>query len=252
MLYNEDCLHYLTTHPQKFDLIVADPPYNNCVEAEWDNQWTDEASYLEWLEDRIKTFSAALTPTGNLILYCKRQFHHKIKIILDRYLIERRSIIWVRRRMMDITRGKTLASGYEPILWYSKGEEYYYGSKAAKVPPKPHLRHRSEYQKGGRLENGVGLTDAWTDISALPHNSKEKTKHPTQKPAKLSERIIRIFSPPHGEVFIPFAGSGSELLACIQHDRQWTATELNPEYCTLVTSRLQQPQTNLRQWMKSQ
>ena len=33
-----------------------------------------------------------------------------------------------------------------------------------KVPPEKHLQHRVEYQKGERLEKGVGLTDAWIDI----------------------------------------------------------------------------------------
>ncbi|MBD3352219.1 MAG: hypothetical protein GF364_12090 [Candidatus Lokiarchaeota archaeon] len=250
MLLQMDCYKFLrTTTTQRYDLIFADPPYNDCIEEEWDNQWEDDNQYLDWLEKRIEVFSKSLTESGNLIMYCKRQFHHKIKIIMDKYLIEQRSIIWVRRRMMDVTRGKTLASGYEPILWYSKSEDYYFNSEQAKVPPKQHLQHRSEYQKGGRLEKGVGLTDAWTDISALPHNSKEKTIHPTQKPSKLSKRILKIFSEKGSRVFIPFAGSGSEILACIFLDRTWDATEINQNYCKLIKSRLKEAQKSIFSWL---
>lgn len=249
MLRNQDCSTFLRENTNQYDLILADPPYNNCIEAEWDNQWENEEEYLNWLEIRIQDFLKALKPSGNLLMYCKRQFHHKIKLILDKFMYEQRSIIWVRRRMMDITRGKTLASGYEPILWYSKSEDYFFNSEEAKIPPKPHLRHRVEYQKGGRLEKGVGLTDAWTDICALPHNSKEKTKHPTQKPQELSERIIKIFSPENGEIFIPFAGSGSEILSCILLNRNWDATELNPYFYQLIKKRLKKPQRSLNQWL---
>ena len=146
MLKQLDCLGFsMEISDDKYDLIFADPPYNNCVENKWDNQWSSKQEYLNWLELRIKEFSRILKPSGNLIMYCKRQFHHHIKLILDKYLSEQRSIIWVRRRMMDMTRGKTLSSGYEPILWYSKNDNFYFNSEKAKVPPRKHLAHRMEY-----------------------------------------------------------------------------------------------------------
>ncbi|WP_371802697.1 site-specific DNA-methyltransferase [Candidatus Lokiarchaeum ossiferum] len=246
MLKKMDCYDFMKSiEDEKYDLILADPPYNNCVENEWDNQWQNDDEYLKWLEIRIIEFARLLKPSGNLILYCKRQFHHHIKLILDKYLTEQRSIIWVRRRMMDMTRGKTLASGYEPILWYSKSDSYFYNSGNAKVPPQKHLSHRSEYKKGGRLEKGVGLTDAWVDISALPHNSKEKTIHPTQKPLKICNRIVKIFSPEQGCVFIPFGGSGSEILACINYNLDWNATEINDDYYYLIKSRIEDALKNI-------
>ena len=107
-----------------------------------------------------------------------------------------------------------------------------------KFPPSLDLQHRSEYQKGGRLEKGVSLTDAWIDIFPLPHNSKEKSPHPTQKPLKLSERLVNLFSSPGDTVFIPFAGSGSEIQACLNLQRRWEATEINPDYCDLIRSRV--------------
>ncbi len=250
MLINEDCLRFLKTVPNdEYDLVVADPPYNNCVEDEWDNQWQTEEEYFDWLEARLEEFGRVLKPTGNLLMYCKRQFHHHVKHVLDIFLREQRSIIWVRRRMMDITRGKTLASGYEPIVWYTKSNDYFFNSDEAKVPPKQHLRHRKEYQKGGRLEKGVGLTDAWTDISALPHNSKEKLDHPTQKPLALSKRIVRIFCPEDGKVYVPFGGSGSEVEACKFFDVNWDATEINEKYCEIIRKRIKTSQKSLKKWI---
>ncbi|MHA1734730.1 MAG: DNA methyltransferase, partial [Promethearchaeota archaeon] len=91
--------------------------------------------------------------------------------------------------------------------------------------------------------------DAWTDISALPHNSREKTKHPTQKPLAICERILNLFSPKNSEIFIPFAGSGSEIVSCILLERHWDATELNKDYFALIKQRIKNSQRSLISWL---
>lgn len=250
MLYNLDCLIFTQKCIDNYyELILADPPYNKCIEDEWDNQWQNNEEYLQWLEIRVKEFSRLLTNEGNLILYCKRQFLHHIKIILDKYLKEQRTIIWVRKRDRSITRGKTLASGYEPILWYSKSDDFIFNSEKAKIKANSYLKHRMEYRKGGILQKGIGLTDVWTDIPALPHNSKEKTIHSTQKPEKLSTRIIEIFSN-NGIIFVPFAGSGSEIISAIKLRKNWDATEKSQIYFNLIKKRIKNKIDNLDKWIE--
>ena len=75
------------------------------------------------------------------------------------------------------------------------------------------MKKRKEYQTGGRLENSITLTDVWDDIPSLPHNSSEKLQHPTQKPKRLSERLLRLFGRQNlgNSLFVPFAGTGSEI-----------------------------------------
>lgn len=210
------------------DLIIADPPYNDCIKEEWDNQWETPEDYLNWLKQIVIEFPRILKPNGNIILYCKRQLEHKIKNILDNILIEQRTIIWARKRNINETRGKTLSSGYEPLLWYSKTDNYIFNN--IKIPPDERLLKRKEYQKGGRLESGITLSDLWNDISALPHNAKEKTYHKTQKPLKLCDRLINQFSNEEDIIYIPFAGSGSEIESCIKNNRNYIATETNIKY----------------------
>lgn len=77
--------------------------------------------------------------------------------------------------------------------------------------------------------NGVlGLTNVWSDIDFNWH--KKRTKHPSEKPLKLSERCIEIFSRPNDIVFVPFLGSGSELLACNNLNRICIGSELDKDY----------------------
>ena len=58
----------------------------------------------------------------------------------------------------------------------------------------------------------------------------EYTKHPTQKPLSISNRIVKVHSEENDLVYIPFAGSGSEIVSCIKNNRNWIATELEEKY----------------------
>jgi DNA modification methylase len=72
----------------------------------------------------------------------------------------------------------------------------------------------------------MGLTNVWSDINFYIKNRK----HPSQKPVVLGERLINIFSDIDCLIYIPFAGSGSEIVGCIKNNRNWIATELNNTY----------------------
>lgn len=67
-------------------------------------------------------------------------------------------------------------------------------------------------------------------VSRIMPNYKEATEHPTQKPEKLAERILLASSKEGDLVLIPFAGSGSEIVACVRNQRNFIATECNERY----------------------
>ena len=75
--------------------------------------------------------------------------------------------------------------------------------------------------------NGIfGLSNVWNDIDFYIKNRK----HPSEKPIQLADRCVKIFSRVGDVVYIPFAGSGNDILACIHNNRNWIATEINREY----------------------
>ena len=226
-----NCIEYMKYLSSNcVDLIIADFPYYKCVDDEWDNQWNTEEEYLDFVRDVLINFNLILKDTGSIIIYSSRQLEHHFKLILeDLLLTEQRTIIWARKRDRNTTRGKTMSSGYEPILWYSKSDNRTYNNIKISVTD-PKLLKRKEYQKGGRLADGISLSDVWSDIPSLPHNSKEKVNHSTQKPLKLCDRIINVFSNEGDLVYIPFGGSGSEIISCINNNRNYIATEINNDY----------------------
>ena len=89
------------------------------------------------------------------------------------------------------------------------------------------------------LKDGVSLSDVWTDIPALPHNAKEKVAHPTQKPIKLMERIVEMFTN-EGDTVLDFCmGSGSTGVACKNLNRNFIGIEKDENYFNIAKERME-------------
>ena len=71
----------------------------------------------------------------------------------------------------------------------------------------------------------IGVTDVWEFTP-----DKIRYGHKTQKPSDITDRIIKASSNEEQLVYIPFAGSGSEIVSCIKNNRNYIATETNREY----------------------
>ena len=65
--------------------------------------------------------------------------------------------------------------------------------------------------------------------------------HPTCKPISLNTKLLTLFKTPDEQsVFIPFCGSGSEVIGAIQAGyTDWEAVEINPEYCEIAANRIE-------------
>lgn len=74
---------------------------------------------------------------------------------------------------------------------------------------------------------GVPVKDVWDDISQIQNG--EKLDYATQKPVKLLERVIHMFSNPGDLVCDPFAGSGTTGRAAINLGRRFCLFDINPE-----------------------
>ena len=236
MLIQGDCIEIMNNlikDEVKVDAVIADLPYFQVVDAAFDNQWKTVEDYICWTEYVIRTFSKLLKDDASVMLFTGRQYNRQIACILDKYFEEQRIIIWARKRNINTTRGKALASGYEPLCYYTKGNPVFNNLKV-----KPDTK-RKEYTEG-MLKDGVSLSDVWSDIPALPHNSKEKVNHPTQKPIALMERCISICTNT-GDTVLDFCmGSGSTGIACKNLGREFIGIEMDSDYFKIAEERLKQ------------
>lgn len=236
-LMNKDCIDglkdILKLH-ERVDAVIVDLPYFQVVKDEFDNQWDSVESYIGWFNSLLQYIKQIIKHGGNIILFCSRQNMWRMcQMLHENGFEENRTIIWARKRGFNNTRGKALASGYEPILFWSKGKSTTFNNIKVKVES-----NRPEYTNG-TLKDGITMSDVWNDIPALPHNSKEKVNHPTQKPIKLMERIISLFTN-EGDTVLDFCmGSGTTGVACKNLERNFIGIEKNKEYFDIAKERIE-------------
>lgn len=223
---NIDCVKGLKEiKNNSIDLIATDPPYKiNYNKEEWDKGLLDW-SYL------FTEFNRTLKSTGNLLIFQGwSNVCNTIKEGVDCGFTLKNWIIYDRIKGRG---AKTnMVSTREDLLWFIKSEDYTYNKIYSDIPKKT---------KGMGCKNGQpnrALSNIWTDISPLVPWSKERTKHPTQKPLKLMKRIVTIFSNEGNIVFDPFAGSGTTLIAAKELNREYIGFENNKAYYDATVERI--------------
>lgn len=110
---------------------------------------------------------------------------------------------------------------------------------------------RFQYQaKASKSERNKGLDDmplgeppasarskpAEGRISAL--GEQRANFHPTVKPIKLMQYLVRLITPPNGIVLDPFCGSGTTGIACKLEGVQFIGIEQDAEYCKIAQARI--------------
>jgi site-specific DNA-methyltransferase (adenine-specific) len=72
---------------------------------------------------------------------------------------------------------------------------------------------KNEYPLTGYGDKG-GASRFFYCAKVSPNERGKLNKHPTVKPIKLVEYLVKLITPPNGIVFDPFIGSGTTLKAC--------------------------------------
>jgi DNA modification methylase len=95
---------------------------------------------------------------------------------------------------------------------------------------------RQEYEKQRYTFNASdGVKNVW----AYSFREDPKTKHPTQKPVRLLEDIIRYSSNEGAIVLDCFMGSGTTAVAAVRLGRNFIGFEREPEYVRIANQRLE-------------
>lgn len=225
-LYNNDCKIVLSELVDKgvvVDAIISDIPYN-INKASWDNEFN--------LSELLPLLEKLLKPGGNIVIFNGWSNVIDTKLELDKYFTIRNWIIYDRIKGRG---AKTnVVSTREDILWYSKGEKvsYTFNRVMSNIPKKT----GGLGKKNG--EENRALSNVWTDISPIVPWSKERVKHPTQKPIQLMERCVKLWTN-EGDTVLDFTmGSGSTGVACKNLGRSFIGVELDKDYFDIAKQRL--------------
>jgi len=238
-----DTVEFLQTLPDaSAHLIIADPPYNLNKDFGIGKKYNNLSEWLDWSKQWITECARILMPKGNLFIY---GIHHYI-CFLQCYLYEidmvyRRQIIWYYENGWSHYMNSP-SCHYEPILWFahSTGSTYH----AIREPYKSTERIKHKITKNGKVwmphPKGRLAGDVWQFPTLAGRRfANERTKHPTQKPLSLTNRLVRHFSNPGELILVPFIGSGTECVAAILNGRNYLGAELNPDYIAIAEKRIQ-------------
>lgn len=114
---------------------------------------------------------------------------------------------------------------------------FFYVAKASKRERNAGLEGMPEKKSDYR----PGDDETKNTIRERLHNSVGKQNfHPTVKPLKLMEYLIKLVTPPGGVVLDPFTGSGSTGVAAVSNGFTFIGVELQEEYVTIAEKRLEQ------------
>ncbi len=135
----------------------------------------------------------------------------------------------------------------EAISFGDKGgaSRFFYCAKASKS--ERNLGCEEMEQKDSRKEDGSSksleiFSNQYTKSSGNPTGrgitSKRANNHPTVKPIKLMEYLVKLVSREGATVLDPFLGSGTTLIACVKLGRKGIGIEKEEEYCEIAKKRL--------------
>lgn len=163
--------------------------------------------------------------------------------------------IWTGGNSKQVSKGYNDVAGCSKILHKCDFEDeehdlYFYNPKVSKNERNAGCDDIQESSITEKKGNGLGrVCSICGDKQLTPCNcidnewvlpSNIKNNHPTLKPIKLNERILKLFKTPNEQKIIyPFAGSGSEIIGGIKAGfTNWQACELNPEYVEIAKARI--------------
>ena len=139
----------------------------------------------------------------------------------------------------DDTQGRFPANimhdGSEEVLEiFEESSRFFYCAKASKAERNMGLDDYEEKQ----VTDGTIRSNQETARTFGANSAKRKNYHPTVKPIKLMEYLVRLVTPKEGIVLEPFAGSGTTLIACKQQGFNYIGIEREQEYCDIAEARL--------------
>jgi DNA modification methylase len=252
---NGDCLEKLRTIPDNsIDFAFVDPPYNLKKKYSGYSDDLDIQQYFAWCDEWILELSRVLKPGRtlallNIPLWAVRHFLYMQTILKYQNWIVWDALAFPVRLIMP---------AHYTILCFTKGESrelpcFTGESTHFRLSSAPKTFNAFEPLADGfclrencvdtriaaRINDKTKLTDVWSDIHRLKHNSR-RVDHPTQLPPHLMYRIISIFTKPNEVVLDCFNGSGTTTLTAHQLDRKYLGIEASEKYWHLSNERHQE------------
>lgn len=252
-IFEGDCIDVLSKQIEKdsVNLIFADPPYNLSgkslnltnnktggafykVNANWD-VYSDN-DYVSFTQLWIGLCKEVLVSNGSLYISCTQ--HNIGEVILSGKSCGMKLnniLTWYKTNAMPNITKRVYTHSTEFVCWFTKGKNWVFNYEDVK-------RMNPNKTKSG---DDKQMRD-FLDFIKLPivqgkerlRGENGKALHPTQKPEKLLEIIIRASSNENNIVLDPFFGTGTTGCVAQRLNRNWIGIEKETGFIKLAKERL--------------
>lgn len=243
----DDIASYLNNINLNFDLIIADPPYGNVLNATWDT--FTEVNYDIFTHKWMSACYERIKASGSIYVWCsigpKSTSLVTVFNEMKKYWYFQDMIVWAKQRGRGNRRGWLFTR--EEILWATKLEKEYNWYKEGQYSTEKY--DPAWVKRLSKEENPFKrATNVWKDIDEVTiaqvkssgTNKQRITLHPAQKPLEAIKRIILAHTIEDDWVLDAFSGSGTTALACKQLNRNCISVEQNEHYIDIIKNRLQE------------
>ena len=123
-LYLGDCLEIMPLL-SNIECVLTDPPYNNIVSNEWDNQWKTMADFQNWCLEVGKQIYKISSDNMSLFWFGDDKNIAYVQVVLDKIFNMLNHFVWHKINDQRI-KSVFQARGFQPVteraLFYDKGE----------------------------------------------------------------------------------------------------------------------------------
>ncbi len=245
-LMQGDCLELMKGVPDgSVDMILADLPYGTTA-CKWDT--------IIPFEPLWEQYERVIKDNGAIVLTASQPF--TTMLIMSNINNFKYEWIWEKSNPSNIALANKQPMKYhENICVFYKNQPIYNKQMIPRDSNRISDAHKSNYIFKNRGSEQSPLAEISVDskkydakwknpssilkINSLRPNSKEKVKHPTQKPVLLFENLIRTYTNEGDIVLDNVMGSGTTAIACLNTDRQYIGFELSKDYCDIAKERIE-------------
>ncbi len=256
------------------DICIADPPYNIGKDfGDNHNDLMPISDYLQWSQTWLTEAKRLTKPSGLIYVYgfaeilahiavnhpIEQQhwlvWHYKNKAVPSSKFWQRSSemilCLWqtderpklnidaIREPYSDVflknAAGKVRAG--TPGRFGDSGKKTIYQAHENGALPRDVIEVPALAGGAGRSERWFYCKDcknAYSPDALEAHRDHEIIKHPTQKPMRLTERLLASCAKQGDVALIPFAGSGAECVMATQMGIDFISYEINSDYLCLA------------------
>ena len=218
--YISDSFALLQDYTNRFDVTITDPPYDAHCQANQSSGTAMKRQVQSGKGGGIPRVTPAFDPLagyafiGDLLqvtrrwvaVFCTVEAFGLIRNLYPNEYV--RGCIWYKPNSMGQLTGDRPACAFEGIA----------------------LLH----PKGKKRWNGRGSFGIW----ACNGTRGEKDRHPNQKPLKLCQKLVALFSDPGETIFDPFCGGGRIGEAAVMLDRSYVGFDNDPYWVGRAKARV--------------